>query len=210
MSNEDRERWDARYREGSHGERTWPSALLQQWLDARDDGRLPRAPHALDLACGTGRNAIALARAGFVTTGMDVSGEGLRIAGSRATAANVEVTWLQADLETKTLPQRPWHLIVVFRYLNLPLFRELPQHLLPGGTLIIETHLQVSEDDLGRFAGPGTHRFRAAPGAIAAAVFEGARRDGVALVTALQENGPFEDPDGSAVALSRLIVQRTP
>src|SRR5688572_20558593 len=54
---------------------------------------VPLEPGAavLDLACGWGRHSIALARAGFRVTGLDLSETLLARARKRATAASVDV-----------------------------------------------------------------------------------------------------------------------
>jgi len=52
----------------------------------------------LDLGCGAGRHAIALAQQGLCVTGVDISETMLRYARERANAAKVEVNFIQANL----------------------------------------------------------------------------------------------------------------
>lgn len=52
---------------------------------------------ALDLGCGSGMDCIALAKAGYLTSGVDISGEALVIASRRAMEAGVVVRWYQAS-----------------------------------------------------------------------------------------------------------------
>jgi len=52
----------------------------------------------LDLGCGAGRHAVALARRGLRVTGVDISETMLRHARARAGAAGVEIEFIQADL----------------------------------------------------------------------------------------------------------------
>jgi ubiquinone/menaquinone biosynthesis C-methylase UbiE len=52
---------------------------------------------ALDLGCGTGDNAIYLARHGWQVTGVDYVAKPLDKARAKAAAANVAVTFVQAD-----------------------------------------------------------------------------------------------------------------
>lgn len=61
--------------------------------------RIPRISggNALDLGCGTGEWAIALAKKGFEVEGLDFSSEALRIAQSLPNAQ--KVTWAKWDLE---------------------------------------------------------------------------------------------------------------
>jgi histidinol-phosphate/aromatic aminotransferase/cobyric acid decarboxylase-like protein/SAM-dependent methyltransferase len=58
----------------------------------------------LDLGCGTGRHAIALAERGFLVTGADVGTWALKAADARAAAVGVRVEWLCLDL----LRDIPW------------------------------------------------------------------------------------------------------
>src|SRR5688572_2866920 len=61
VSDAERERWDARYREGAGA--TEPSAFIMSLDDV-----LPKSGRALDLAGGRGRHAIWLARRGMDVT----------------------------------------------------------------------------------------------------------------------------------------------
>src|SRR5471030_363976 len=51
----------------------------------------------IDVACGTGRHSIELARRGYRVTGLDLSEWMLDVARSNAKGAGVEVDWIQAD-----------------------------------------------------------------------------------------------------------------
>ena len=133
MSAEDRERWNIKYADGALlRERAPDSWLLEQIAD------LPPG-RALELACGLGHNSIALAQRGWQVDAIDVSEVGLNIAAELASAANVAVNWILADLDHFS-PTESYDLIFVFRFLdrrNMPKIVE--RSLLPGGRLIHET-----------------------------------------------------------------------
>jgi SAM-dependent methyltransferase len=102
------ERWDAPYR----GER------LPGWDVGRPCSHLVKAVEdttfkpgrAIVLGCGSGTNAIYLASKGFEVTGVDVSPTALAIAAEKAHKADVEVTWMVADVSA--LPKlQPYDLI---------------------------------------------------------------------------------------------------
>ena len=57
-----------------------------------------RPGHALDLGCGTGTNAIYLARAGFQVVGVDFSGKAIAAARDKAQAANVPIEFHTGDV----------------------------------------------------------------------------------------------------------------
>ena len=58
---------------------------------------LPTGARILDVGCGTGRHAIALAERGFRVTGIDISSRMLMQAITKARLANVEVEWVHTD-----------------------------------------------------------------------------------------------------------------
>jgi SAM-dependent methyltransferase len=59
---------------------------------------LAPAGRVLDLGCGTGRHAVAIARRGFRVVGVDLSAGMLARAQAKARAAGVGIDWIQADL----------------------------------------------------------------------------------------------------------------
>ena len=60
----------------------------------------------LDVACGTGRHSIELARRGYAVTGLDLSAEMLSRAVAAAKAAKVSVAWIRADATEFVLAER--------------------------------------------------------------------------------------------------------
>ena len=190
MSDADRERWNTRYASGEYAARVHPSALLAAWID-----RLPRG-RALDVACGLGRNAIHLAANGYQVDAMDISEVALAGARERAEAAGVEVHWIETDLEQPDIPCDAYDVIVVARFLNRPLIPRLVDALRPGGHVVYDHHYiaPVNVD------GPTSHRFRARPNEL----LERFR----ALRVLSYEEGIGADPDGSRMALARLVACR--
>ena len=81
MSQADQEKWNERYREGAYATRTHPSALLAEWLPKPE--RRETHPRAIDVACGTGRNAIYLAQRGWQVDAVDVSEVALDVLAER-------------------------------------------------------------------------------------------------------------------------------
>lgn len=192
MSAEDRAKWDGRYAEGAYQTRPHPSAFL-----AANTALLPPG-HALDLACGAGRNAIFLAQRGWTVDAVDISAVALERARDRATG--LAIRWLERDLDAGFDPPRDYDLIVNVRYVNLPLLRALLDCLRPGGTLLVEQHLTPLAHAGVTVLGPRDSAFRVAPGALQAVA------DGL-QVRRLHE-GLVRDPDGSIRALARLIAAK--
>lgn len=106
-------------------------------------GRTPAT--ALDAGCGTGTEAIRLARDGWTVTGADISAGALATAAERAARAGVaeRITWVEADLTTWE-PDARWDLVVT-HYAHPEIapsafVERLAGWVAPGGTLLVVTH----------------------------------------------------------------------
>ena len=153
MTDDDRRRWDDRYRSGDYTPRTKAGAFLESWLP-----RLPRG-RALDVACGAGRNAIRLAEAGWQVDAIDVSEVAIGMARDAAADAGVDVRWIAADLDTYDLPPSKYDLISVIRFRPGDLLPRLIDALDPNGWILVEHHLATPLD----VDGPKSTDFRLQP-----------------------------------------------
>ncbi len=102
---------------------------------------------ALDIAAGSGRNALYLAGQGFTVHGIDRDESALaqleRAAKERG-LRNVSTTRLDLERDPDNPPelaQEVYDVVVVFFYLYRPLFPALLRALKPGGMLMYETFL---------------------------------------------------------------------
>jgi tellurite methyltransferase len=97
------------------------------------------AKRALDLACGSGANALWLADEGWNVTAVDRSPAAIDLVRNEAAARGLGVTTHVADLEAHQFTIEPgaWHLIVMCRYLQADLFGPACLGLAPGGLLIV-------------------------------------------------------------------------
>ncbi len=190
MSETDRDRWDKRYREGSYQARTHPTELLAEWLR-----RLPRG-RALDVACGAGRNALYLAEASYAVDAIDISSVALDRLRETAQARGLEVTCIEADLESAELPDQLYDLIVMARYTNAALIPPLIGLLRDGGHFLCEVHLATDRDVIG----PSDPAFRMAPNELLKLAAE--------LRVLNYREAIVEDPDGRQSALAQLVACR--
>jgi tellurite methyltransferase len=198
MSKADRQKWDKRYREGSYADRTHPTALLADWLPRLAD-RGPRG-RALDVACGAGRNALFLAEAGYEVTAIDISEAGLARAKRTAEERGLEIGWILTDLESSEaatgLPEGLFDLVVMVRYVNMPLIPVLASRLSKHGYVVCEEHLETDQDVIG----PKNPAYRLKPGELLNATSE--------LDVKFYREGIVEDPDSRTAALAQLVACR--
>jgi SAM-dependent methyltransferase len=194
VSAAERDKWDARYRDGAYEGRTHPTALLAEWLP-----RLPRG-RALDVACGTGRNALYLAANGYAVTAVDISEVALDRGRRAAAERGLTAEWLCMDLDEdpdRALPAGAFDVIVWARYVHKTLMQHLVARLGLGGALVCEQHLETDAT----VAGPSSAQFRLAPGEL--------RRCAQGLALDHYYEGLVVDPDGRTVALARLVGHKT-
>ncbi len=131
----DRQRWDARYAGRPEPEGPNPPTWLIECLRW-----LPERGRALDIACGEGHVAVALAQRGWEVDAFDISLEALRRARRLAARCGVNVRLFSADAYQYPLPASTYDLVTVFLFLErstLPL--RITHTLRPGGALIYET-----------------------------------------------------------------------
>ncbi|MEO5821311.1 MAG: class I SAM-dependent methyltransferase [Vicinamibacteraceae bacterium] len=128
--------FDKIYRSAEPGFTPAPNALLLSAIAGRPPGR------ALDIAMGQGRNALALAKAGWDVTGFDVSPAGLTIALADAAHAGVALTTRLAAFDRFDYGEAQWDLIAVIyapRAITQPPFSaSLMRALRPGGIVVVE------------------------------------------------------------------------
>ncbi len=97
----------------------------------------------LDLACGTGRHAIAAAELGAQVVAVDVDTDKLDRARSMADRAGLTVDWVQADLRNYPLPVRAFDIVMMFYYLDRQRTGDILGAVRPGGFFLFETFLNV-------------------------------------------------------------------
>jgi tellurite methyltransferase len=145
--------WDERYRSGERAAEDLdaaPTPLLVETAKKLAPGK------ALDLACGTGRNALWLAEQGWSVTAVDGSPVAIEILRSRASERGVMVSTRVADLEKSEYQIEPsgWNLIAICYYLQRNLFDAALQGVVPGGILVSIVHIMEPGEE------PTAHRLR--------------------------------------------------
>jgi 2-polyprenyl-3-methyl-5-hydroxy-6-metoxy-1,4-benzoquinol methylase len=135
----EREDWNVRHGEAGLLFGAEPNRFLVAEVAELRPGR------ALDLACGSGRNAVWLARQGWSVVGVDYADVALGQARVLAAERGVEVDWIEADVREWEPPARSFDLVVVL-YLQLPaeerapIMRRAADALTEGGTMLVVGH----------------------------------------------------------------------
>jgi SAM-dependent methyltransferase len=112
---------------------------------------------ALDLGCGSGTSSLALARAGWQVTGVDLVARAVRIARRRAQTAGLDVRFLTADVRRLPPLPGPFDLILdvgcfhsLARQQKAAYLEQLDRLLAPDGTWLLYAFLRSAQE-----AGPG-------------------------------------------------------
>ena len=138
--------WDERYRSGERAAEdsdAAPTPLLVETAKQVAPGK------ALDLACGTGRNALWLAERGWSVTAVDGSPAAVEILRGRASERGITLATKVADLEKGEYLIEPsrWDLVAACYYLQRNLFEPAKCGVAPGGLLVSIVHITGPGED---------------------------------------------------------------
>ncbi len=103
------ERWDASYRNDRRP--PWDKGFPSSHLKAAVERGAVKRGRTIVLGCGTGTNAIYLAKQGFNVTALDVAPTALARAQSKAKEAGVTVRWLLGDVTAPPADLKPFDFI---------------------------------------------------------------------------------------------------
>lgn len=186
--------WDERFRTGSYPQAPEPSPVLAGYLEEVPSGR------ALDIATGTGRNAVFLAEEGYAVDAIDQSREGLAITRERATERGVgdRLNLVQADVSSYGFPCEHYDLITISFFRALDRFTDIKEALVPGGYLFVEHHLRSTEPTP---SGPSSDRYRFGANELL--------RAGLDLTVLYYDESTEERPEDKRRASVRLLARKT-
>lgn len=136
------EKWEQRYADCTLQTPANPCFVLQQHSKL-----LPFSGRALELACGLGGNARFLARCGLKTDAWDISDNALTILNNFASLNRLAIKPLITDLEQMLLPYQQYDVIVVSRYLDRTLCKQLVSALKPNGLLFYQSFLAPIQEN---------------------------------------------------------------
>lgn len=136
--------WSTTYKSGSYRaiwDHSYPSPELVGYIAA---AKYPIGARALDVGCGSGRDAVLLANCGFEVHGLDFSPEAIEIAQNYAAKRMAKVSWHCCDVLRTPFETRYFDLITdrgCFHHLSELRRRkyaeEMARILKPGGALLL-------------------------------------------------------------------------
>jgi SAM-dependent methyltransferase len=197
----EREDWNRKHGEGALLFGAEPNRFLVAEVAELSPGR------ALDLACGSGRNAVWLAARGWQVTGVDFSDVALGQARALAAEREVEVEWLEGDLLEWEPADRAYDLVVVL-YLQVPaaerrrILARAAAAVAPGGTLLVVGH--DLENLNGGHGGPKDPRVLFTADEVATDL------DGLEIEKAERVLRPVETEEGEVQAIDALVRATRP
>jgi SAM-dependent methyltransferase len=130
---QDRFKWNKKYREDFHPAEV--AGFVKRFY------HLAPGKKALDIAAGTGRHTIFLARKGFSVDAVDISEVGL----AEFAGKYPNIHAICADLDQFEIPADRYDLIVNVKFLNRRLFPYIQEGLKPGGVVIFDTLLEPDD-----------------------------------------------------------------
>lgn len=196
MAEEDRKVWNQRYLDGAYSDRTYPSEILQSWLHLIPNTRR----RALDVACGTGRNARFLAESGFESVlGVDISDIAIQKALSFDSTKNLPVNYQLHDLDQGLSKFGKFDFIAMIRFVDRGLIAAMDQSLNEGGCVLLELHMKYEGQQ--QLAGPRTNRYRVEAGEVQQLISH--------LEILRDFEGLITDPDGRRSAVVRVLARNS-
>ena len=128
---QDRQKWNEKYL--SHHYPDEPAVIVKKYVE------LASGKRALDIAAGNGRNALFLAKKGFVVDAVDIADAGL----AQFAGKHPGIHPICADLDEFEILAYRYDLIVNIKYLNRRLFPYIREGLDQNGVLIFETFIDT-------------------------------------------------------------------
>ena len=131
----------------------WSASVTEDIDFYAEEARASGGP-VVELACGTGRIAVPVAKAGIRVIGVDASVEMLAVAGEYAAAEGVELDLRLGDMREPPVSERVPLVLIPFRSLlhmttqadRLRALRAARELLVPGGRLLFDVFAPSRED----------------------------------------------------------------
>lgn len=139
MAIKDKIKWNKKYQET-------PKLLEQRAQSEKLNSviKYTKGKKALDVACGSGRNSVFLAKQGFEVNAIDISEVALK-ALDKQDFKNIITK--QVDLEEFSFEENSYDLIIMTNFLDRKIIHKLKKALKKDGILFIETYMFHDENE---------------------------------------------------------------
>ena len=141
----DKKKWDDRYANDRAMKDAAPLLV--------ENAHLLKGGKALDVAMGTGGNAVLLAKHGFEVEGVDISSVAVNSVRQYAENNGLTITAIEADLTNYQMLEQSFDLIIDFYYLDRNIISQLKKGLKNGGLIFFETYTE-EQSRFGGIANP--------------------------------------------------------
>ncbi len=144
---------DVRTEVGPSRRHLWqPHSLLVEAAELAGEMWLSLAGRrALDVACGSGRDAVFLATSGFQVDAWDVLPDALERCSDLARRNGVTASTLCRDVETDpTIVSESWDMVCCFNFLHRPLIPFIAGAVKRGGLIVYETFVHPQREWFGK------------------------------------------------------------
>ena len=121
---EEKIKWNEKYKTLS---KKHPSKLLYFIPSAKEKQK------ALDIAGGLGQNSSVLLKKGYDVTLIDISDVAI------SKINNPQITKICLDVDNYIIPQNEYDVIIMIKYFNLDILKQIPTALKNGGYFVFET-----------------------------------------------------------------------
>ena len=133
--------WDRRYREAAFEGPKEAHELVRTYAPL-----MPRNRPVIDVASGTGRDVLFLARQGLSAAGLERSREAIRLARGAADREGLDVWLVLGDALSLPFRKGKAGAVLVFYFLERVIMSRLVDLLAPGGLMLYETFLRKQNE----------------------------------------------------------------
>jgi SAM-dependent methyltransferase len=144
MSLKDKEKWDQKYNTKNTLLKKRPhSQKLEEYISKCIGS------HALDIACGVGRNSIFLAKHGFFVDAIDIAQIAIDTLKQRVDEENLSssINPICFDTDNFEIKKEFYNLVVMCNFLDRKLIKDAQQALKKDGILFVETYMSDEDNE---------------------------------------------------------------
>jgi len=132
--------WEKEYSAKSLEDNPLPARLLENHINLLTGGQ------ALDIASGTGQNAVFLSSHGYEVTAVDKSPTAAALANQYSLKKGAEISTVAEDILTFKIEENSFDLIADFYFLEREIIQKIKKGLKKNGLVFFETYTTEQQD----------------------------------------------------------------